>query len=149
MSLQEELEAIKRIPLFAKVDGARLKLLAFASDRLTYSDGQFFFHAGDGCDGAYIILDGVAEVLAGEANTLVAELGPNDIFGEIGMICNKPRTASVRARGTVTALRIPADVFMPMLTEFPEIAIEVTIELANRLDRTTQQLAELKTANAK
>lgn len=148
MSLQEELEAIKRIPLFAKVDTARLKLLAFASDRLLYSDGQYFFRAGDQCDGAYIILDGEAEVLAGEAEALVAKLGPNDIFGEIGMICNQPRTASVRAHGAVTALKIPTDVFMPMLMEFPEIAIEVTIELAHRLDRTTQQLVELKGASA-
>jgi len=142
MSLQEELEAIKRIPLFSKVDGARLKLLAFASDRLEFADGQFFFHSGDQCDGAYVILEGAAEVLAGEADALVAKLGPNDLIGEIGMICNKPRTASVRALGTVTALRIPTDVFMPMLTEFPAMAMEVAIELAHRLDRTTQQLVE-------
>lgn len=149
MSLQEELEAIKRIPLFSKVDGARLKLLAFASDRLTFADGQFFFHAGDQCDGAYVILEGEAEVLAGEANALVAKLGPNDLIGEIGMICNKPRSAGVRALGDVTVLRIPTDVFMPMLTEFPAMAMEVAVELAHRLDRTTQQLAELKMENAR
>lgn len=142
MSLQEELEAIKRIPLFSKVDGSRLKLLAFASDRLTFSDGEFFFHSGDQCDGAYIILEGQAEVLAGKAEKLVASLGPNELIGEIGMICNKPRTASVRAAGSVTALRIPTDVFMPMLMEFPGMAMQVTIELAHRLDRTTQQLVE-------
>ncbi len=149
MSLKEELEVIKRIPLFSKVDPARLKLLAFASDRLTYADGQFFFHAGDQCDGAYVILEGEAEVLAGEAESLVAKLGPNDLFGEIGMICNKPRSASVRALGAVTALRIPTDVFMPMLTKFPEMAMEVTIELAHRLERTTQQLVERTAENAK
>ncbi len=149
MSLKEELEVIKRVPLFSKVDPARLKLLAFASDRLTYADGQFFFHAGDQCDGAYVILEGEAEVLAGEAESLVAKLGPNDLFGEIGMICSKPRTASVRALGAVTALKIPTDVFMPMLTEFPEMAMEVTIELARRLDRTTQQLVERTTENEK
>jgi CRP-like cAMP-binding protein len=149
MSLTEELEVIKRIPLFSKVDSARLKLLAFASDRLTFADGQFFFHSGDQCDGAYVIVEGSAEVLAGAADALVAKLGPNDLIGEIGMICNKPRTASVRARGTVTALRIPADVFMPMLTEFPEMAMEVAIELAHRLDRTTQQLVEHKMENTR
>ena len=149
MSLKEELEVIKRIPLFSKVDPACLKLLAFASDRLTFADGQYLFHAGDQCDGAYVILEGDAEVLAGEADALVAKLGPNDLIGEIGMICNKPRSASVRALGTVTALRIPTNVFMPMLTEFPEMAIEVAIELARRLDRTTQQLVEVTTENAR
>jgi CRP-like cAMP-binding protein len=149
MSLTEELEVIKRIPLFSRVDSARLKLLAFASDRLTFADGQFLFHSGDQCDGAYVIVEGAAEVLAGEAESLVAKLGPNDLIGEIGMICNKPRTASVRARGTVTALRIPSDVFMPMLTEFPGMAIEVAIELAHRLDRTTQQLVERTMENTR
>ena len=149
MSLREELEVIIRIPLFSKVDPARLKLLAFASDRLTFADGQFLFRTGDQCDGAYVILEGEAEVLAGEADAVVAKLGPNDLIGEIGMICNKPRSASVRALGRVTALKIPTDVFMPMLTEFPEMALEVTIELAHRLDRTTQQLVELTSENTK
>ena len=119
MSLKEELEAIKRIPLFSKVDPARLKLLAFTSERLTFADGQYFFHLGDDGDAAYIILEGEAEVLAGEKEELVAKLGANELIGEIGMLCSKPRSASVRAVGTVTALRVPKDVFMPMLTEFP------------------------------
>ncbi len=142
MSLKDELEAIQRIPLFSKVDPSRLKLLAFASERLSYGDGTYLFHWGDEGDSAYILLEGEAEVLAGDDEALVAELGPNDLIGEIGMICNKPRSASVRARGDVTALRIPADVFMPMLTEFPGMALEITIELAQRLERTTQQLVQ-------
>ncbi len=149
MSLKEELEVIKRIPLFSNVDSVRLKLLAFASDRLAFADGQFLFHAGDPCDGAYVILEGEAEVLAGEADALVAKLGPNDLTGEIAMICNKPRSASVRALGTVTVLRIPTDVFMPMLAEFPEMALEVAIELAHRLDQTTQKLVERNMESAK
>lgn len=143
MTLKDELEVIKSIPLFSKVDPTRLKLLAFGSDRLTFHDGELLFHAGDDCDGAYIILDGEAEILAGEDETLVAKLGPNELIGEIGTICNQPRTASVRAAGPMTALRIPKDVFMLMLTEFPRMALEVTIELARRLDRTTQKLVEL------
>lgn len=142
MSLVEEVEVIKRIPLFCKVDPARLKLLAFASERLTFDGGRYFFHAGDEGDSAYIILEGEAEILAGEDEAVVARLGPNELIGEIAMICNKPRTASVRADGEVTALRIPKDVFMPMLTEFPGMALQITIELANRLERTTQQLVE-------
>ncbi len=149
MSLTEELEAIKRIPLFSKVDPARLKLLAFTSERLTFGDGQYFFHLGDDGDAAYIILEGEAEVLAGEKEELVAKLGANELIGEIGMLCSKPRSASIRAVGTVTALRIPKDVFMPMLTEFPGMALEVTIELAHRLERTTQQLVERNMENTK
>ncbi len=149
MSLKEELGIVKKIPLFSKIDPACLKLLAFASDRLTFADGQFFFHTGDQCDGAYVILEGEAEVLAGEDEALVAKLGPNDLTGEIAMICNKPRSASVRALGTVTVLRIPTDVFMPMLAEFPEMALEVAIELAHRLDQTTQKLVERNMESAK
>ena len=144
MSLREELEVIKELPLFSRVDPARLKLLAFASDRLSFADGAFLFRSGDQCDGAYVILEGEVEILTGEADALLTRLGPSELFGEIAMICNKPRTASVRALGTVTVLRIPTDVFMPMLTEFPEFAIEVAVELARRLEWTIQQLAECR-----
>ena len=55
-----------------------------------------------------------------------------------------PRTATVRAVETVTTLAISKDLFYQMVTEYPQMAIEVMRELAQRLEHTTAQLREAR-----
>ena len=57
------MEVLRSIPLFAKVESAKLKLLAFTSERLQYLSGVELFHQGDYGDAVYIILEGKADIL--------------------------------------------------------------------------------------
>ena len=67
MSLNEEVEVLRRVPLFARIDPAKLKLLAFTSERLVFPAGSELFHQGDTGDAAYILLDGEADILVDAA----------------------------------------------------------------------------------
>ena len=144
MSLSEELEVLRNIPMFANVESAQLKLLAFTSERLTFAPGQDLFCRGDAGDAAYIIIGGEADVLVEQEGTevAVATVGKNEIIGEIAILCDVPRTATVRAKSHVTALKIPKDLFFRMVAEFPQMAVEVMCELARRVHHTTTQLGE-------
>jgi CRP/FNR family transcriptional regulator, cyclic AMP receptor protein len=142
MSLTKDVEILRNIPLFAKVDPAKLKLLAFTSERLEYLSGDELFHQGDYGDAAYIILEGSADVLVdtpkGAVN--VATLGKNQIIGEIALLCDVPRTATVVAHSDLEALRVSKDGFFHLVSQFPQVGIEVMSELASKLNRTTQAL---------
>lgn len=144
MSLNQEVELLKNIPLFARIEPSKLKLLAFASERLSFAPGQEIFRQGDSADNAYIIMDGEASVIvatpAGEI--IVATLGKNDLVGEIAILCDVPRTATVKANQAVTTLAISKDLFLRMVTEFPQMGVEIMRELARRLERTTAQLTK-------
>ncbi len=142
MSLNEEVDLLRKIPLFAKIDPSKLKLLAFTSERLTYGAGQELFHQGDVGDTAYIIIDGEADVLVDTptGELAVAKLKQNDLVGEIAILINVPRTATVRADSELTTLAISKDQFFRMIGEFPDMAVEIMRELAQRLERTTIQL---------
>ncbi len=142
MSLNEEVDLLRKIPLFAKIDPSKLKLLAFTSERLTYNAGQELFHQGDVGDTAYIIIDGEADVLVDTptGELAVAKLKQNDLVGEIAILINVPRTATVRADSELTTLAISKDQFFRMIGEFPDMAVEIMRELATRLERTTNQL---------
>jgi CRP-like cAMP-binding protein len=144
VSLTEEVDALRRIPMFAKVDVAKLKLLAFASERMTYEDSQTLFHQGDPADAVYIIIDGMADVTVDTPNgpLTVARLGKNELVGDIGVLCDVPRTATVRATSRLTALKITKDLFFRMLTDFPSMGVEIMRELAHRLEVTTSKLRE-------
>ena len=144
MSMKEEVEVLRNIPLFAKLEPAKLKLLAFTSERLTYEPGQVFFQEGDPGDAAFIIIDGEAEVLIATPNgpVKVASLGRNSIVGEIAVLCDVPRTATVQAKGKTVTLKINRETFFRLITEFPQMSVEIMRELGRRIEKTNEQLRD-------
>ncbi len=144
MSLIEEVELLRNIPLFCKIEPSKLKLLAFTSERLTFTEGQDLVVQGDMGDSAYVLVDGTADVIVNtpDGPLTVAKVSRNAIIGEIAIICDVPRTATVRATSELTALRISKELFFQLVTEFPQMAVEMMRELARRLERTTAQLTE-------
>jgi CRP-like cAMP-binding protein len=150
MSLKEEVELLQRIPFFTHIEPAKLKLLAFTSERVGFDPGQSIFKQGDMGDAAYIIIEGDAEVLVDTTGgqAVVATLGKNAFVGEIAILCDVPRTATVRAKGRVVALRISKELFMRLITEFPQMAIAIMRELAHRLEMTNQRLREALSRSA-
>lgn len=144
MSLNEEVDLLRNIPLFTRIDPSKLKLLAFTSERLTFRSGQDLCIQGEIGDAAYIIIEGNADVLVDTPNGVitVAKVGKNDFVGEIAILCDVPRTATVRAINDLTALKISKDLFFRLVGEFPQMAVEIMRVLAQRLDRTTSQLME-------
>jgi CRP/FNR family transcriptional regulator, cyclic AMP receptor protein len=146
VSINEDVELLRRIPMFAKVEPAKLKLLAFTSERVTYGQGQELFHQGDNSDAAYIIVAGTADVLVDSPKgpLTVAQLGENEFVGDIGILCDVPRTATVRATTQVTTLKITKELFFRMVTDFPTMGVEVMRVLAHRLELTTKQLQEAR-----
>jgi CRP-like cAMP-binding protein len=144
MSLKEEVELLQRIPFFANVEPAKLKLLAFTSERVAFERDQVLFRQGDAGDAAYIIVEGEVDVLVDTpAGPLaVATLGKNAFFGEIAILCDIPRTATMRAKTRLVTLRITKDLFLKLLTEFPTMAVAMMRELASRLEHTNQRLRD-------
>ena len=146
MLLNDEVNMLKQIPLFAGVSPAKLKLLAFTSDRVLYRADETLFLQGDPGDAAFVILSGRAVVLVDspQGPMKVAELEENAIVGEIAILCGVARTATVKAVTQVEALRISKDNFFKLLTDFPEMTIEVVRVLADRLSQTTQEVTEAR-----
>jgi len=150
MSLNEEVEILRRVPLFARIDASKLKLIAFTSERMVFEQDEVLFRQGDMGDAAYIVLQGDADVLVDSQNgqIRVAGLGQNDIVGEIAILIDVPRTATVRACSRLVTLRITKELFFRLVTEFPQIAVEIMRELAMRLEKTTGDLRDAVTKNA-
>ena len=146
MLLKDEVDLLRKVPLFAQVEPAKLKLLAFTSSRMVFQPGQELFRQGDPGDAAYLIISGeadvVAETPAGEVP--VATVGQNAVVGEIAILCDVPRTATVRAGTRLETLKIEKEHFLRLLRELPNIAVEVMRELADRLLKTTAELSQAR-----
>ena len=142
MNLNEEVELLKLVPIFSKIEQAKLKLLAFTSERVNFAVGQEVCHQGDPGDTMYVILGGTADVLIDTAGgqIAVAEMKKNSFFGEIAILCDVPRTATIKAKEPLSTLKITKDMFYRLVAEFPQMAVEIMRELAHRLEDTNQKL---------
>jgi CRP/FNR family transcriptional regulator, cyclic AMP receptor protein len=139
----QEAELLRRVPFFGGLDSAKLKLLAFTSRALKFGAGENLMRKGESADSAYVILEGDVEIIgettAGEF--VVATLGRNELIGEMGVIMNVPRGATVRAKGPVRALRIDGEVFLGLITENPECALDVMRQLSARVAASNARLS--------
>ena len=146
MLLNDEVKMLKLVPLFAGVSPAKLKLLAFTSERVSYRAGDVLCRQGDTGDAAFVLLSGHADVIVdGPTGQIkVADLEENAIVGEIAILCDVARTATVKAATAVEALRISKENFFKLMSDFPEMTIEVVRVLADRLSQTTVELSEAR-----
>ena len=146
MELLKEAETLSKVPLFAKLEPSKLKLLAFTSQLMTYDDGEVLFHEGDQPDAAFVIMHGEVEILADTqtGKVVVGTLGKDQLFGELALLNSSPRSATLRAKGRLQALRIADDMFLKLVTENPGVALEVMRQLSDKLMRTHRQVEALQ-----
>lgn len=142
MQLNDETEALRKVALFSGIEPAKLKLLAFTSERVTFTKGQSLMRQGDLGDAAYLILSGEADVLvnSGEGLVKVAEIGRNGFVGEMAILRDQPRSATVTAASDVATLKITKESFFQLVEDSPKIAMELMRILAQRLEETTLAL---------
>lgn len=136
MDIYDNAEQLKQVPLFAGCDKAKLNLLAFTSEAMSFRQGEYLFRRNEPSDSVYVILKGTVDVLYDknpDSILKIATLGENNMLGEMGVFLNAPRSASILATEPVQALKIEADRFIKLATETPQIALSVMRDLSSKI----------------
>ena len=148
VAVDKEALQLKQVPLLSSLDGKQLKLLAFTCDVFDYADEDYLFHQGEASDCVYVILKGVVEIIGSDPDgqaVLLATSPANSLIGEMAVLSGAGRTASVKARGAVTALNIPNQRFLELVTGNPPVALHVLQTLSAKLAETSRHAADLQT----
>jgi CRP-like cAMP-binding protein len=120
MADQETLELLKQVPLFSDLDNRELDSIAQSMKRRQFSAGQEIAREGESGVGFFVIQDGNAKVTVhGQERR---RLGPGDYFGEIALIAQSARTASVTAESDLTAYGMTFWDFRPLVEGNASIA---------------------------
>jgi len=137
LDLAEETDLLRKIPMFAKMETSKLKLLAFASEIVSFQDGDIVFNSGDSADFAYVIMDGAVDIITetDSGPVVTGTLAQNQLIGELGLLNNTPRIAKLIAHGNLRAMKITADMFFRILRENSEVALDVIRMLSDKLTR--------------
>ncbi len=130
MELEQRLASV---PLLAGVDDRVRRRLAEIGKRRTYAAGDTIVEQGTTGTALYIVLSGRARVERG--GQAIGQVQGGDFFGELALIEEHPRSASVIATEETDCLLFPAWEFTALLEEHPEIAVPIMRTLIQRLHR--------------
>jgi CRP/FNR family cyclic AMP-dependent transcriptional regulator len=137
---------MRNIPLFQALDETELALLeALATDQVV-PRGGIILNEGDAGDSLFAIANGRVKVFIGDEDgreITLKMLGPGDFFGELSLIDQEPRSASVSAVEATTLKVLSYKAFHDCLARFPGIAFAVMNRLAKRLRDADRKISNL------
>ena len=129
-------ELLSRASLFAELSPDDLEHLAETARIRTYHRGEIIVREGESATGCFVLASGRVEVLMGIDSpqpTALATLGADDFFGEMAVIDDHPRSATVRAIEETECVAIRREDFLELLQHRPQIAVRMLPVLVRRL----------------
>ena len=131
-----KIELLKRIPLFSGCSKSELRALASSADELDLRDGTVLTREGRPGREFFVLISGTAQVT--KDGKEIAQLGAGQWFGEIALLTNAPRTATVTATAAMDVLVITDRRFKTVVETMPSIALKILSSVGDRLARDAQ-----------
>ena len=137
---------LRNVPLFSALPEPQLVLLTSAVSRRSFTRGTTIISAGDVTESLYVVVSGRLKVMMSDdegREVILAILGPNEFFGEMGLIDDHPRSATVVAIEACELLTLSKRDFKSCLAENFEMAMTVMRGLVKRLREADQKIGSL------
>lgn len=136
-------DTLARVELFSSLDKKELQVLAGSCQERKYSAGSTLIKQGDSGVGLYVITSGHGKITLANnpdrAEFEVGTFGPGSVIGEMALLDDLPRSATVTALEDVTALLLPIWEFRTTIRNHPEIALKLLAVLSKRLRKLESQ----------
>jgi signal-transduction protein with cAMP-binding, CBS, and nucleotidyltransferase domain len=128
-------ELLAHIPFFAGLDRSRLKLLAFTSERQILEVDEDLIRQGEKGEMAFVVVDGTFSIIAEtpEGRVKISDIDRGGVIGELALLCEAPRTATVKANERSTVLKIDKDVFIQLIKDNSAVGENLSHILATKL----------------
>jgi signal transduction histidine kinase len=137
-----ELEACA---LFRPLKPAELQELRKSAQERSFGEGAEIFKQGDTGDGLYVVKEGRVQIsgqVGENARHVFSQVNPGEVFGEMAVLEDKPRSAAAVADGPTTVYFIPRDALLKLVAGSPSLSLELVREISNRLREFNRQYVE-------
>jgi CRP-like cAMP-binding protein len=131
LTTQDKAAALAGVPLFAGISADSMERLAAVAGEQDFAAGQFIVRQGQVGTGLYVILSGSVRVLRG--SDVVARLGKGEFFGELSVIDQLPRNASVEAAESTVVLALASWDLFALLESDPKLSLNMIKGLVARV----------------
>jgi CRP-like cAMP-binding protein len=143
-------EDLRAVPLFQSLSDTNLCSLAQTVVKRRAATGDVLCREGDHGEEMYVVLKGAVTLhkAVGERETALGRLESGAYFGEMALIGDAPRSATIRAATDLDYLAIDRDTLMTVIAAFPTVALQILRGYNERLADTTERLARLAAGRA-
>lgn len=138
LSNEQKKASLARVPLFAGISDASLERLTAVAGEQEFATGHFIVRQGQVGTGLYVIVDGSVNVVRG-ADDVLATLNAGDFFGELSVVDQRPRNASVQAVEPTTVLAVASWDFLALIENDPHFALNLIKGLVARVRSAGEQ----------
>jgi CRP/FNR family transcriptional regulator len=138
-------DTLETIPLFKGLSRRELQALSAGARERTFAPGETMVRQGDTGAGLFVVLDGKVRVFqqASGGTRELGTFGKGAVLGEVALLDDLPRSATMVAMEPTTALLIPVWDFRATLRENPDISIKLLAVLSQRLRQSEQRTTDL------
>jgi len=146
MAHEENKAFLRRVPLLSALNEQQIESLAAASARRNFPKGRTIVSEGEPSQSLYVLLSGRAKVQRSDSEgkeVILAVLGSGDFFGEMSLIDDAPRSASVITIESCDFMSIAKESFKAMLLQSNEMCMQVMRGLVRRLREADQKIETL------
>lgn len=145
LSLMDRILFFKRVPIFADLSPSDLKQVSAIATEDIFLDGEIVAQQGEQGDAMFVIVSGEVRVciMRDMEEVEIARRKPNEYVGEMALISNEPRMATLIAIGDVRTLCIDQKSFEGLIRERPDVSLAVMRELGKRLKESARKIEQL------
>lgn len=145
-TLNENAAWLRQVPLFSGMEDNKLRMLAFASERMHMEEGAYLFRQGDTADASYVVVSGRVAIIHEDEDGAhdIVTLGKGELVGELSLFTEDPCLTSAKALEPLQLLRISKAIHIRMLQEFPDIAVGMARILAEALSTGLKEIFRLR-----
>jgi AAA family ATP:ADP antiporter len=136
----EKVMILKGVDIFSATAEEHLVDIAYQLDNMEFECGELIVKAGDSADCMYVIVTG--EVRVHDQGRFIADLRDGDFFGDMALLDDQPRSASVTALRDTALLRLDRTVFQEIIHDYPEVTRGIMRVLSQRLRNSINQSAQ-------
>src|SRR5512143_2988157 len=136
--------SLRRIPFFAELSEPDLEWLAARAEPLDIASGSDLIREGEPADAAYVVLDGEFEVVkkSSRQDIVISVRAAGEVFGEMALVDQAPRSATVRAVRDGRVLRISGETFKLLLAHSPSASMAILQTISRRLRQNEAMLRQ-------
>lgn len=147
MSLESDVKALARLPIFSAFEPEALKLVAFAAEPVKFGAGDVLFRNGEVSDAGFLVLSGSIMLDLGHGTMDNGKIvGPGALIGELALLAPTVHPVTAIARENATTLKLPRSLIRRVLEEFPESARRAREALRQQVENFGQELDKARRA---
>lgn len=144
MSIEDDIALLQRVPTLSVLGEEALRVLVIGAESRTLQEGEALFYAGDRADAGYVVEEGTLRAVLPSRSAAQVMIGRGTLVGEMSLITETRRPATVFAAEPSSVMRIPRPLFLKMLQGYPEVAERLRQTMMARAEAFAGELGNVR-----